>query len=97
MDLNTLWFIAVAVLFAGYFMLEGFDFGVGMFLPFLGGVTKEEKAARRSAAIRAIGPVWDGMRSGSLPPATPSSPRFRSGTPRCFPAFTCRCCSSWFR
>ena len=60
MHLNTLWFIAVAVLFAGYFMLEGFDFGVGMLLPFLGGVTKEEKAARRSAAIRAIGPLRDG-------------------------------------
>lgn len=41
MDLNTLWFIAVAVVFAGYFMLEGFDFGVGMFLPFLGGVGLE--------------------------------------------------------
>ncbi len=36
MDLNTLWFILIAVLFVGYFVLEGFDLGVGMLLPFLG-------------------------------------------------------------
>lgn len=53
MDLQTIWFILVAVLFAGYFVLEGFDFGVGMILPWL---KKEE----RTAAIRTIGPVWDG-------------------------------------
>ncbi|MFV8381727.1 cytochrome d ubiquinol oxidase subunit II [Corynebacterium hindlerae] len=53
MDLQTVWFILVAVLFAGYFVLEGFDFGVGMVLPWL---KKEE----RTAAIKTIGPVWDG-------------------------------------
>ncbi|CAB0857028.1 cytochrome d ubiquinol oxidase subunit II [Corynebacterium diphtheriae] len=53
MDLQTVWFVLVAVLFAGYFVLEGFDFGVGMLLPFL---SKQE----RTAAIKAIGPVWDG-------------------------------------
>lgn len=53
MDLNTLWFILIAVLFAGYFLLEGFDFGVGMILPFL-------KRKERDAALKAIGPVWDG-------------------------------------
>jgi cytochrome d ubiquinol oxidase subunit II len=36
-DLPVLWFILVTCLFAGYFLLEGFDFGVGMLLPFLGG------------------------------------------------------------
>ena len=35
MDLQTLWFILIAVLWGGYFLLEGFDFGVGMLLPFL--------------------------------------------------------------
>lgn len=54
-DLPVLWFIIVAVLFAGYFLLEGFDFGVGILLPFIG---RDEK--RRSAMIRTIGPVWDG-------------------------------------
>ena len=54
-DLPTLWFGLIVFLFAGYFMLEGFGFGVGLLLPFLG---RDE--ARRSAMIRTIGPVWDG-------------------------------------
>lgn len=61
MDLQTLWFILIAVLFLGYFALEGFDFGVGMLLPFLGrGESREERARRRDAAVQSIGPVWDG-------------------------------------
>ena len=35
-DLNTLWFILIAILWTGFFFLEGFDFGVGMLHPFLG-------------------------------------------------------------
>jgi cytochrome bd ubiquinol oxidase subunit II len=49
------WFIAIAVLWAGYFVLEGFDFGVGILLPVLG--TDE---TRRRVMINTIGPVWDG-------------------------------------
>ncbi len=52
MDLPTVWFVAIAVLWTGYFVLEGFDFGVGMLLPALG--------RHRGAALSAIGPVWDG-------------------------------------
>lgn len=59
MDLATLWFLIIAFLFTGYFVLEGFDFGVGMLLPFLGG-DEEENDARRTAAMTTIGPVWDG-------------------------------------
>ena len=55
MHLSDLWFIAIAVLWAGYFVLEGFDFGVGILLPVLG----RDDASRR-AMINAIGPVWDG-------------------------------------
>ena len=55
MDLETLWFFLIAVLWAGYFLLEGFDFGVGMLLPF---VPRDD--AERSAQLRTIGPVWDG-------------------------------------
>jgi cytochrome d ubiquinol oxidase subunit II len=55
MDLNTLWFILIAVLFTGFFFLEGFDFGVGMLLPFLG---KDD--ADRRVIINSIGPFWDG-------------------------------------
>ena len=55
MDLQILWFCLVGFFFAGYFVLEGFDFGVGMLLPFL--PRNEED---RSAMLRSIGPVWDG-------------------------------------
>ena len=55
MDLVTVWFVLVAVLWSGYLMLEGFDFGVGMLLPFLPHDERE-----RSVMLRTIGPVWDG-------------------------------------
>ncbi len=54
------WFVAVAVLFAGYLLLEGFDFGVGMLLPVLGRRGRADTDARRRAVIETIGPVWDG-------------------------------------
>ncbi|MFZ5820006.1 MAG: cytochrome d ubiquinol oxidase subunit II [Chloroflexota bacterium] len=53
--LQTLWFVLIAVLWIGFFFLEGFDFGVGMLLPFLG-----KKDEERRSIINAIGPVWDG-------------------------------------
>ena len=55
MELNTLWFILVGVLFTGYFVLEGFDYGVGILMPFLG-----KSDVERRAILRTIGPVWDG-------------------------------------
>jgi cytochrome d ubiquinol oxidase subunit II len=55
MDLNTLWFLLIAVLFIGFFFLEGFDYGVGILLPFLG---KEDN--ERRAIINSIGTHWDG-------------------------------------
>jgi cytochrome d ubiquinol oxidase subunit II len=55
MDLNTLWFVLVGVLFTGFFVLEGFDYGVGILLPFLG-----KTDAERRRIINTIGPVWDG-------------------------------------
>jgi cytochrome d ubiquinol oxidase subunit II len=54
MELNTLWFWIIAALFVGYFVLDGFDFGVGMSLPFLG---KDD--LDRRVLINTIGPVWD--------------------------------------
>jgi cytochrome d ubiquinol oxidase subunit II len=54
-DLNTLWFVLVAVLFIGFFILEGFDYGVGILLPF---VARTDEERRR--VINTIGPVWDG-------------------------------------
>ena len=70
--LENFWFIVIAVLFIGYFVLEGFDFGVGMLMPFLGAshrggdvqVAPTGDAAdpdkRRRALLNTIGPVWDG-------------------------------------
>ena len=55
MDLETFWFVLIAVLWAGYFALEGFDFGVGMLLPSVGRDDDD-----RSTMLRTIGPVWDG-------------------------------------
>jgi cytochrome d ubiquinol oxidase subunit II len=55
MDLQTLWFVLIAVLWSGYFLLEGFDFGVGMLLPFL---PRDER--ERGEMLETIGPVWDG-------------------------------------
>ncbi len=55
MHLTTVWFLLIAVLWGGYFLLEGFDFGVGMLLPVLGRHPDD-----RDAMLRAIGPVWDG-------------------------------------
>jgi len=55
MSLADVWFVLIAVLWSGYFLLEGFDFGVGMLLPFLPRNERE-----RSAMLQTIGPVWDG-------------------------------------
>jgi cytochrome d ubiquinol oxidase subunit II len=53
--LEQLWFALIAVLWLGYFFLEGFDFGVGILLPF---VSRDD--LDRRVVINTIGPVWDG-------------------------------------
>ncbi|TCK22339.1 cytochrome d ubiquinol oxidase subunit II [Pseudonocardia endophytica] len=55
MSLNDVWFLLIAVLWTGYFVLDGFDFGVGMLLP---AVARDE--TDRRVALGTIGPVWDG-------------------------------------
>jgi cytochrome d ubiquinol oxidase subunit II len=55
MTLNTLWFVFIAVLYTGFFVLEGFDFGIGILLPFLG-----KSDIQRRTIINTIGPHWDG-------------------------------------
>jgi cytochrome d ubiquinol oxidase subunit II len=54
MQLNELWFILIAVLFIGFFFLEGFDYGVGILLPFVSKTDTE-----RRVVVNSIGPVWD--------------------------------------
>lgn len=55
MELTTFWFVLIAVLWTGYFFLEGFDFGVGMLLHVIG-----HDDTDRRVMINTIGPVWDG-------------------------------------
>jgi len=55
MELTLVWFILIAVLWTGYLVLEGFDFGVGMLMPFVG-----KNSPERRVALNTIGPVWDG-------------------------------------
>lgn len=52
--LQILWLILIAILWVGFFFLEGFDFGVGMLLPFL-----SKKDDERRAILNTIGPHWD--------------------------------------
>src|SRR6266516_6233148 len=55
MSLQDFWALLIAVLWGGYFLLEGFDFGVGTLLPFL-----PRNETERKAMFATIGPVWDG-------------------------------------
>ena len=73
MQLTDVWFVLIAVLWIGYFVLEGFDFGVGMLLGVLGSARPRSELAspagrsrripdepNRRVLINTIGPVWDG-------------------------------------
>jgi len=79
--LNNLWFVLIAVLWIGYFVLEGFDFGVGALLRIVG---KNEKGRR--VLINTIGPVWDANEVWLL--TANVAPRSPSGTRQCSPAST---------
>ncbi|MET0197733.1 MAG: cytochrome d ubiquinol oxidase subunit II, partial [Rhodococcus fascians] len=50
-----MWFVIVAVLFVGYFLLEGFDFGVGMLMPIVGRRTDIPPDVRRRVVLNTIG------------------------------------------
>ncbi|MDP2288582.1 MAG: cytochrome d ubiquinol oxidase subunit II [Actinomycetota bacterium] len=54
MDLVTVWFVIIAFFWIGYFVLDGFDLGVGMLLPVIG-----KNEIDRRVMINSIGPVWD--------------------------------------
>src|SRR6185437_11772875 len=60
MRLQELWFGIIGMLFLGFFILEGFDFGVGMLMEPLARVGVGDREQHRRAALNTIGPVWDG-------------------------------------
>lgn len=84
-SLNEFWFILVAVLFIGFFFLEGFDFGVGMATRFLG-----RNDLERRVMINTIGPFWDANEVWLLTGEARFSPLFRTGMPRCSADITFR-------
>jgi len=55
MQLHTIWFVIIAVLWVGFFVLEGFDFGVGVLHTVVGRTETEQRVA-----LNTIGPWWDG-------------------------------------
>jgi cytochrome d ubiquinol oxidase subunit II len=61
MNYPLIWFLLIGVLWTGYLVLEGFDFGVGSLLPVLGkGTDAEDSEKRRRVMLNTIGPFWDG-------------------------------------
>ena len=88
MDLQTLWFVLIAVLWSGYFLLEGFDFGVGMLLPVL--ARNEGRAAQM---FQTIGPVWDGNETWLVVAGGATFAAFPPGTRRSSRGSTSRSCS----
>jgi cytochrome d ubiquinol oxidase subunit II len=54
--LQGLWFVLIGVLWVGFFFLEGFDFGIGMLIPFIGG----KSDAKRRVMVNTVGPLWGG-------------------------------------
>lgn len=60
MGLQDFWFIALAALFLGFFVLEGFDFGVGMLMRWFGRREGDDRERSQRAVLNTIGPVWDG-------------------------------------
>ncbi len=60
MALQELWFGIIGMLFLGFFVLEGFDFGVGMLMEPFARVGSGDPELHRRAVLNTIGPVWDG-------------------------------------
>ncbi|ROR73013.1 cytochrome d ubiquinol oxidase subunit II [Bogoriella caseilytica] len=58
--LSILWFILIAVLWTGYLVLEGFDFGVGMLMSILPRGGRKQRESERRVLVNTIGPLWDG-------------------------------------
>ncbi|BCQ30973.1 hypothetical protein LFLT20_02960 [Limosilactobacillus fermentum] len=88
--LQLVWFILIAVLFSGFFFLDGFDYGVGMAVKTL--ATNDEE---RTQVIQTIGPVWDGNEVWLITAGGPCLPPSRTGTLPCSPVTTWCSCSFW--
>ena len=71
--LQLIWFLLIGVLWTGYLVLEGFDFGVGMLMPALGpGRDAADTERRKRVMLTTIGPHWDGNEVWLLTAGGPS-------------------------
>jgi len=77
--LRVIWWALLGALLIGFAIMDGFDLGVGMLLPFVGRNDRE-----RRVAINTVGPVWEGTRSGCCSAAARYSPPGRRSTRRRF-------------
>ena len=90
--LRVIWWLFLGVLLIGFAVMDGFDLGTAMLLPFVARTDSE-----RRVTINAIGPFWDGNRSGSFSAAARSSPPGRWSMRRRSPASTSPCFWCWRR
>jgi cytochrome d ubiquinol oxidase subunit II len=89
--LQQLWFGIIGMLFLGFFILEGFDFGVGMLMEPLARVGSGDREINRRAILNTIGPVWDGNEVWLIVAGAGMFAAFPSCMRRCSPRCTCRC------
>jgi cytochrome d ubiquinol oxidase subunit II len=87
-DLQILWFLLVAFFWAGYFLLEGFDFGVGMLLPFL-----PRNDHERRTMFESIGPFWDGNEVWLVVAGAATFAAFPAWYAAMFSGYSSPCCS----
>lgn len=78
LSLNELWFLLIAILFIGFFFLEGFDFGVGMSTRFMA-----RNALERRVLVNTIGPFWDANEVWLLTAGARFSPLSLTGMQPC--------------
>lgn len=97
MELTTVWFLLIAVLWTGYLVLEGFDFGVGMLLGLLSRGDRATKDRDRRVMINTIGPVWDGNEVWLLTAGGATFAAFPEWYATMFSGFYLRSCSSCWR
>lgn len=91
LNLNVIWFLLVGILFTGYAILDGFDFGVGILHLFVKRMRTAESCSTPSVRFGMA------MRSGSSQVEAPSLPRSPVPTPPSFPASTMPLCCYWWR
>lgn len=91
MGLQEVWFGIIGMLFLGFFILEGFDFGVGMLMEPFARVGIGEPEPLRRTALNTIGPVWDGNEVWLIVGGAAMFAAFPAGTPPYSPRCTCHC------